>query len=280
MRPIGTVVTMLTVIAVMAPVLIVGPMSLTTSSTVQFPPDGLSLKWYDAALTDPVWLDRIWVSVRVAVAVTVLAVLIGTMAAYALVRFDFKGKSLVWAAVLGPLIVPLVVLGTGEFFVLATGWSIGPLHVGGGLAGTLPGLIMAHTVLAFPYPTVLVATSLRSVDANLERAASSLGAGPLQAFRLVTLPLIMPGLVGGAVFAFLASWDEVVVASFLTNSQVSTVPVGILAGLNQTLDPTSAAISTLLLLVGLSALTVASLAGRKRRPNEATALIHATEYAS
>ena len=264
MRPIGTIVTTLTVIAVMTPVLIVAPMSLTTGSTVQFPPDGLSLKWYEAALNDPVWLDRIWVSLRVAVFVTVIAVLIGTMAAYALVRFDFPGKGLVWALVLGPLLVPLVVLGTGEFFVLATGWSLGPLHFGGGLAGTVPGLILAHTVLAFPYPTILVATSLRSVDDNLERAAASLGAGPIHAFRLVTLPLIVPGLVGGAVFAFLASWDEVVVASFLTNSQVSTVPVGIFAGLNQTLDPTAAAISTLLLLVGLVALVVTGMAGRKR----------------
>jgi putative spermidine/putrescine transport system permease protein len=163
------------------------------------------------------------------------------------------------ALFLAPLVVPIIDLAVGDYFVWALGWQVGPVGFGGGLAGTIPGLVLAHTVLAFPFPFITVSTALSGVDRTLELAAAGLGANPWRTFRRITLPLISTGVLTGAVFAFLTSWDEVVVASFLASPRVSTVPVQIFTELRQSYDPAAAAISTVLLvaaviLVGLLAL--------------------------
>jgi putative spermidine/putrescine transport system permease protein len=252
-------------VLLIAPVLVVVPMSFTRGNTVTFPPVGFSLKWYSSVFHDPQWTKRLPVSIKVAVSTMVLATALGTMIAIGLNRATFRGRSLVWILVLGPLVVPVVVLATGEFFVMARGWNVGSVHVGGHMVGTLQALILAHTVLAIPYPTILVSASLRGVDPNLDLAAASLGAKPLSRFREITLPLVAAGVVAGAVFAFLASWDEVVMASFLSTGTLSTVPVQIFTDLNQTLDPSAAAISSMLLSVALVGLTAVALVGRGRR---------------
>jgi putative spermidine/putrescine transport system permease protein len=231
---------------------------------VTFPPQGFSLKWYRAIFEQAQWTTRLPVSFDAALATAVLATTLGTMLAIGLSRATFRGRSLVWLLVLGPLLVPVVVLATGEFFVMADGWRAGPIHVGGHLVGTLQALILAHTVLALPYPTILVSASLRGLDPDLEMAAASLGAGPWTRFRRILLPLIAPGVIAGAVFAFLTSWEEVVMASFLTSGRLSTVPVQVFTELNQALDPTAAAISSLLLVVSLLGATVIAIASRNR----------------
>ena len=155
--------------------------------------------------------------------------------------------------------IPIIDLAVGDYFVWALGWQVGPVGFGGSLAGTVPGLVLAHTVLAFPFPFLTVSTSLTTVDRTLELAAAGLGANPWKTFQKITLPLIRTGVITGAIFACLTSWDEVVVASFLASPRVSTVPVQIFTELRQSYDPAAAAISSVLLaaavvLVGLLAL--------------------------
>ena len=243
----------------LVPILVVVPMSFTNSSTLTFPPEGLSLRWYGELLTNPQWTLRIPVSIETAFATSLLATGLGTLAALGMTRGTFPGRGLLTALFLAPLVVPIIDLAVGDYLVWALGWQLGPVGFGGGLAGTVPGLVLAHTVLAFPFPFITVSTALSGVDRTLELAAAGLGANPWRAFRRITLPLISTGVLIGAVFAFLTSWDEVVVASFLASPRVSTVPVQIFTELRQSYDPAAAAISTVLLvgaviLVGLLAL--------------------------
>ncbi|TMB80793.1 MAG: ABC transporter permease, partial [Chloroflexi bacterium] len=194
-----------------------------------------------------------------AFATAMLATVLGTLAALGMTRGSFPGRGLLTGLFLAPLVVPIIDLAVGDYFVWALGWQVGPVGFGGGLSGTVPGLILAHTVLAFPFPFITVSTALTTVDRTLELAAAGLGANPWRTFRRVTLPLIRTGVITGAIFAFLTSWDEVVVASFLASPRVSTVPVQIFTELRQSYDPTAAAISSVLLaaavvLVGLLAL--------------------------
>jgi putative spermidine/putrescine transport system permease protein len=261
---ISSAVTVVVVIFLVAPIVIVVPMSFTSSTTLEFPPQGFSVRWYQAVFTDPVWQLRVPISVITAVSTALLATVIGTATALGLARGSFPGKRLVFAVVVAPLVVPVVVLATGMFFVWARGWYIGSIQFGGGLDGTILGLILAHTVLAIPFPAIMVSSSLRTVDRNLESAAASLGAGPWTAFRKVTLPLILPGVLAGMAFAFIASWDEAVVATFLASARVSTVPVQIFVLLRESLDPTAAAISTMLLLISIVLFLVAGAVQRHR----------------
>ena len=249
----------LTAAILLAPILVVVPMSFTNSSTLAFPPEGLSLRWYAELLTNPQWTLRIPVSVETALATAVLATLLGTLAALGMTRGKFPGRGLLTALFLAPLVVPIIDLAVGDYFVWALGWQVGPVGFGGSLAGTVPGLVLAHTVLAFPFPFLTVSTSLTTVDRTLELAAAGLGANPWKTFQKITLPLIRTGVITGAIFSFLTSWDEVVVASFLASPRVSTVPVQIFTELRQSYDPAAAAISSVLLaaavvLVGLLAL--------------------------
>jgi len=249
----------LTAAIMLGPILVVVPMSFTNSSTLAFPPEGLSLRWYGELLTNPQWTLRIPVSVETAFATAILATVLGTLAALGMTRGSFPGRGLLTALFLAPLVVPIIDLAVGDYFVWALGWQIGHFGFGGGLAGTVPGLVLAHTVLAFPFPFITVSSALTTVDRTLELAAAGLGANPWRTFQKITLPLIRTGMVTGALFAFLTSWDEVVVASFLASPRVSTVPVQIFTELRQSYDPAAAAISTVLLaaavvLVGLLAL--------------------------
>ncbi|MFI5287490.1 MAG: ABC transporter permease, partial [Candidatus Dormibacteria bacterium] len=212
-----------------------------------------------------VWQLRVPISIETALATGGLATVIGTATALGLARGRFRGRGLVSALFLSPLVVPLVVVATGMFFVWALGWSVGPISFGGGLDGTVLGLILAHTVLALPFPVIIVGVSLRTVDRNLEAAAASLGAGAWMTFRKVTLPIIMPGVLAGAIFAFLTSWDEAVVATYLSTARVSTIPVEIFILLRESLDPVAAAVSTLLLLVSLTLAGVLAVVRRRAR---------------
>ncbi len=211
-RGLLAVVAAVVIVLLVLPIVIVIPMGFTEARTMSFPPRGFTLDWFDRVVTDPRWLSRIATSVQVALAASILATVLGTMLALGLVRGRFRGRSVAFGIVLLPLIVPIVVVAIGMYFVWARGWAIGPVSVGGGLTGTHLGLILAHTALAMPFPVITVSASLVTVDRVLEEAGSSLGAPPATVFRRITLPLILPGVVAGLVFAFLASWDEVVVA--------------------------------------------------------------------
>ena len=168
----------------------------------------------------------------------------GHLLALGLVRGRFPGKSLVTGLVLAPLIVPIVVIAIGMYFVYT------PWH----LTGTLYGLVASHTCLAVPFVFVTVSTSLRTVDPTLEQAAQNLGAGPWRTFFRITLPLILPGVLAGALLAFVTSWDEVITAIFLTSPLVRTLPVVMWTQIRYEIDPTIAAVSTM--LMGLTSITL------------------------
>jgi ABC-type spermidine/putrescine transport system permease subunit II len=243
----------LTIVFLIGPSLVIVPMGFSEGSILEFPPRGFSLQWYQKMVTDPAWTSGFINSFQVAIATAVCASILGTMAALGLTRGKFPLKSVANAFILSPLVVPAVVIAIGMFSLFVR-WKI---------TGSIVGLTLAHTALAVPYVVVSVSTSLRSMDRNLEMAAANLGANPVRTFRHITLPLIMPGVFAGAVFAFLSSWDEVVVAIFLTTTKYRTLPTVMWEQVRQVIDPTVAAVATVLLATTTIVLTLALVVRRQ-----------------
>ncbi|MBI2762464.1 MAG: ABC transporter permease [Chloroflexi bacterium] len=243
----------LTVFFLLAPTLVVVPMSFTASNSLTFPPEGFSTRWYEKMVTDPQWSTGFVNSAKVAFLTAVLATALGTLAALGTVRGRFPGRNGLQLLILSPLIVPVIIIAIGMFSVFVR-WK---------LAGSIAGLVLAHTALAMPFVVVNVATSLRTVDRNLELAAQSLGAGPVRTFRRITLPLILPGVMAGGLFAFITSWDEVVVSIFLTSARFRTLPVEMWEQVRQVVDPTVAAVATTLLAVTTTILLLALVVRRQ-----------------
>jgi putative spermidine/putrescine transport system permease protein len=229
----------LTVLFLIAPMLVIVPMSFTSSPILSWPPEGLSGQWYQKMVTDPQWSRGFANSAQVATLAAIVAATVGTLAALGIVRGRFPGKSIVNALVLSPLIVPVVIVGIGLFSFYAR------LK----LAGTLPGLVLAHAALALPFVIINVGTALRTMDRNLEMAAANLGADPVRVFWRITFPIILPGIFAGALFAFITSWDEVVVSIFMTSARFRTLPVEMWEQVRQVVDPTVAAVATSLMAV-------------------------------
>lgn len=236
-----------------APLLIVVPMSFSDSTLLAFPPRGLSLRWYNEYFGSPAWLDATWVSVKVGVIVALAATSLGTAAALGISRGAFPGRAALQGFILSPLVAPVIVLAVGLYYL----FSFGRLN------GTLTGLVVGHVVLTFPYATVVISASLEEFDRRLEQAALGLGATPFQTFRRITLPLIAPGVVVAMLFSFLTSFDEVVLAIFITGPETTTLPRKMWEGIRFELNPTIAAVSTLLIAVSWSLMLVAALARRR-----------------
>lgn len=231
------------------PVLIVVPMSFSDSSFLTFPPGDLSLRWFHNIVDDPVWLTSALASLKVALLSSICAVLLGVLAALALVRGRMPFRNTITAVLLAPLIVPYVIVGLAAYIAF--------LRLG--LTQTTLGFVLVHTCLAVPYVVINVVAGLVSVDRRLEMAAMSLGAGPITTFFKVTLPLILPSVLAAGLFAFIISWDEVVTAIFLSGPDLTTLPVQMWSGIRVQIDPTVAAISTLVLLVILGSFLVLGL---------------------
>ena len=175
-----------------APPLVVIPMSLSSQRTLTFPPSGSSMRWYQEFFENPVWIGSLKASLSIAIQVMIVSVVIGTLAAFAIVRGRFRGRSILEVIGIAPLVVPVVVLGIGTYAMFLR-W---------GLIGTVPGFVAAHCVLAVPYVVITVSSALRVMDRQLERAATVLGASPYRVFLRVTLPLIAPGMLAGGLVAF------------------------------------------------------------------------------
>jgi len=237
------------------PIFIVIPISFSSAKFLQFPPPGWSLQWYQAFFNSPAWMNALKTSATIAVPTTILATTLGTAAALALIRSKFPGAALLNAVIMAPLIVPVIIAACGIFAVFRI-W---------GLIGTISGLILAHTALAIPFVVVTVSASVRTVDRRLEQAARGLGASPLVAFRRITLPLILPGVLSGALFAFVTSLDEVIVSLFISTAQVRPLAVQMWSDVRGAIDPTIAAVSTLLFGFSLGVLLLVSLMRRPRR---------------
>jgi putative spermidine/putrescine transport system permease protein len=245
--PVASITGWSTVVFLVAPVTVIFPLSFSAASYLQFPPPGFSLRWYEAYFGRSDWVTPTLTSFQIAIVVAVLATVIGLLAAIPLARKQFRGKALVYGFLMSPMIVPTIVLAVAYYFFFA--WMK--------LVGTFTAVIGAHLVLALPYVIIVIVGALRSTDESLERAAQTLGADPFRAFTRVTLPMIKPAVLTASLFAFLASFDELVVALFISGTGAKTLPKRLWEGVREEIDPTTAAVATLLTVVSLAAMALA-----------------------
>ena len=229
----------------LAPILVVVPMSFSTAISFAFPPPGYWLGYYAKYFTSEEWLEPTLNSFVIAFGAMTLTMLLVVPAAFGYVRYRFRGKTLVNLLIMAPLIVPHVVSALAYYGFLGRAK----------LTGTLPGVMIAHGMLAVPVAFLVVSATLKGFDQNLERAAMSAGAGPLRTFVHVTLPILRPGMLVGALFAFLSSFNEAVVSLFIGGRGAVTLPKKMYESIRLESDPVIAVVSTLLVsAVALGAL--------------------------
>jgi len=233
---IGTGLLIYAAIAVVflaAPIAIVIAVAFTSADYVSFPPTGFSLRWFHKVVSDPEFVRPLWNSFELGIASTLLSMVLAVPAAIALVRHRFRFGAAIQAFLLSPLSLPTIILAIGLLFFVARV----------GIADSFAGLVAGHAVITVPYVLRTVLGVYSGVNREVEEAAIVLGAGPAQAFRFITLPLLAPGLIAGGIFAFLLSFDEVAVALLLSNSSTTTLPVSILSYVVYNYDPAAAAVS-------------------------------------
>jgi putative spermidine/putrescine transport system permease protein len=235
------------VVFLQIPVIVVVLAAFSTTSYLTIPPKGLTLAWFTKVLSDPTYLSAIRLSLVLAVGSTAVSIVLGVAAAYALARKMVPGAEAVTSFLMAPLIMPSVVIGVAML----------QYYAAMGLRGSLLGLLLAHVVITVPYLVRSALASLAGLDTSLEEAARVLGATGFESFRLVTLPLIRPGLVAGALFAFVTSLDNVPVTIFLLRADQTTLPVLIFSSVEMGVDPSVAAVSTLLIVITGLALILA-----------------------
>lgn len=257
----GAAATALVLAFLVLPVLAILPLSVNDSQFLTYPMRGLTGRWYEELLTESRWTVALRNTLVIGALTAALATILGTMAAVGLALADFRGKAALTAALLSPLVVPVVVFGVG--LALFFGRI--------GLTRTYAGLVIAHVALASPFVVVTVSASLASFDRDLLRAARSLGAPPLLAFRRVVLPLILPGVVTGGLFAFAVSFDEVVTNIFLAGPQHRTLPREMFSALRENVSPAIAAAATVMLAVAALLLTVVEILKHRARRHHASA---------
>jgi len=237
----------LVALTLIAPLVIIVPMSFTETQSFTFPPRGFSLRWYENLLISEQWYRGALQSVGIALAVTITSVLLGTMAALGLARMRGLRQATISGLLLSPMIVPVVVSGVGTYAVFLK-WH---------LTANYLGFVLAHTAIGVPFVLTTVLAALKSFDRTLEYAAASCGATPSATFVFVTLPIIRPALASGALFAFVASFDEVVIAQFLGGPELRTLPVQMFTSVYVDSDPTLAAVSTV--IIALTSLAILAI---------------------
>ena len=247
--------TALVALFLLLPILFIVALSFGSSQWLIFPPPSWTTKWYQQLFADPRWIAAALTSLKIGLIVTVLSVLLGLLAAFGLSRGRFRGVETLRALFLTPMILPVVV-----FAVALYAFSLKL-----GLNGTLLGFVIAHTILALPFSIIAITGALEGFDTSIEDAAVLCGASPIEAKVRVTLPAISHGLFAAAIFSFLISWDEVVLAIFMSSPTLQTLPVRIWTTLRQDLTPVVAAASTLLVGLTLVLMIVATLF-RKGQP--------------
>jgi putative spermidine/putrescine transport system permease protein len=242
-----------------APIIIIIPLSFNAQDFFTFTPEmlrldpaGYSLQHYQDFFTNPDWQGPLWLSLRIAPLATLLAVGFGTLAAIGLSQAHVPFKRAIMAILISPMIVPLIISATGIYFFYARF----------GLIGSYWGMVLAHAALGIPFVIITVTATLVGFDRSLTRAAASMGAGPVRTFFKVQMPLILPGVISGALFAFITSFDEVVVVLFLGVGQ-KTLPMQMFTGLREQISPTILAAATV--LVAISVLLLATLEILRRR---------------
>ncbi|MBB4423883.1 putative spermidine/putrescine transport system permease protein [Bradyrhizobium sp. CIR48] len=259
----GVVWVVLAMFFLQFPGLIVIITSFSPEPYLEFPPSGLSLRWYYSFFGDPSWTGAFWNSVQLGIAVSILATIIGTLAAYGLSRTHPRLRVFLTMLILTPITFPGIVVGVAIY--------LGLIKLG--LIGTELGLILSHTVGAIGTVVVIVSATLANFDRRLEQAAQSMRAGPLRTIMRVTLPLIRPAIVGSAVFAFIHSFDEVVVTSLVSAFSIRTLPLKMWEDIRHQLDPTIAAVGSMLTVLPVLWLIVLYLGWWRSRSKSQSALV-------
>ena len=263
-----------------APILIVIPLSFNaepyftfTDKMLHLDPSGFSLRWYDQLLTlgmqnadaprdgawwRDVWQNAAWVnaaknSIIIGFFSTILAAVLGTIAALGLSRPEMPYRRAIMAILISPMIVPIIIVATGLFF----------FYSAIGLANSYVGIILAHATLGIPFVIITVTATLVGFDQSLNRAALSLGASPTTTFFKVTMPLILPGVISGALFAFVTSFDEVVVVLFVAGHDQQTIPRQMWNGIREQISPAILAVATILVVISVALLTALELLRRR-----------------
>ncbi len=288
------VICALILIFLIAPIIIIMPLSFNaepyftfTDKMVSLDPEGYSLRWYDSLLTfgmqNPeaprdmafwmdVWNNATWVQVTknsaiIGVLSTILAAGLGTVAALGLTRPEMPWRKQITAVLISPMIVPIIISATGMFFFYSGQWvpklSLSGEMEWGRLAGTYAGIILAHAALGIPFVIITVTATLSGFDQSLVRAAASLGANPRTAFFRVVMPLILPGVVSGALFAFATSFDEVVAVMFIADHTQQTIPRQMWNGIREQISPAILAVATILVMISVALLVVVEFLRRR-----------------
>jgi putative spermidine/putrescine transport system permease protein len=219
----------------LAPIVVVMGVSLTPEGFLEFPPSGISLRWYQAILDNPDFIEAAWISLKLGIVAATVASVLAVPAALAIGQGKFKGREALQALFLSPLRVPTVVLGIAFLRFLSLF----------GLNGTFTGLVLCHAIIITPFILRLVLAAVVGLDRTVDRAAESLGASNWTIFRRITLPSILPGVIGGWVLAFITSFDELTVTVFIVNPATTTLPVRMFSHITQTTDPLVASVSAL-----------------------------------
>ena len=243
-----------------APIIVFIPLSFNvepyftyTRGMLTFDPAAYSLRWYEEFFSSTSWLTSVRNSVIIATFATLIATTLGTIASLGLSRKHMPFRGIIMGLLISPMIVPLIISAAGMFFFYS---SIG-------LAGTFPGVILAHAALGTPFVVITVTATLVGYDHTLSRAAASLGANSATIFRKVTMPLILPGVISGALFAFITSFDEIVIVLFVAGIDQRTIPREMWSGIREQISPTILAVATILVLVSIALLTTVELLRRR-----------------
>lgn len=244
------------------PVLVVMPLSFSSQPYFTYPLPGLSLRWYQDFLGSPDWMLALKNTLITAFSSTAIATVLGVMASLGLTSPRLKGKAVITGLLVSPMIVPLIITAVGVYFAFS------PL----GLTSSLTGLILAHASLGVPFVVVTVTATLAGFNETLSRAGRSLGASPLRVFLQVKLPIIAPGVISGALFAFATSFDEIVVALFLTGPDQKTIPRQMWSGIREQLSPTILAVATILVVISTLLLVTLELLRRRTERLRGTAM--------
>ena len=242
------------------PILVIIPLSFNTvpfftftPEMLSFNPEGYSLRWYEDFFTNRNWRGAVNNSFIIAIFSTLIATSLGTLAALGLSRRNVPYRTLMMAILISPMIVPLIISACGMFFFYSR------VH----LQGTYLGVILAHAALGTPFVVITVTATLVGFDRSLIRAANSLGADGVTTFFKIVVPLIIPGVISGALFAFITSFDEVVVILFVGSFKQRTIPWQMFSGIREHISPTILAVATLLVLVSVALLTTLELLRRR-----------------
>ncbi|SDW19051.1 ABC transporter permease [Roseicitreum antarcticum] len=244
----------------LAPILIMIPLSFNaepyftyTRDMLTLNPDGFSFRWYQEMFASESWMRSIRNSFLIGICATLLATTLGTLAALGLSQSQMPAKGLIMGILISPMIVPLIISAAGMFFFYSQV----------NLANTFLGVVLAHTALGTPFVVITVTATLVGFDHSLTRAAANLGASPALTFRKITMPLILPGVISGGLFAFITSFDEIVVVLFLAGVEQRTIPREMWSGIRESISPTILAVATVLVMISIALLTLVEMLRRR-----------------